>query len=184
MAAASPANADTPHGFNATGVMYGLNAYPVDASNDLAVFKGDMMSLEGDGSVSENTGSLAHNVGAAEAATTVSSAVKALNAATTANNILVHYHPAQMYYAQVDASGAPAQADVGANMDIAVTHAGSTTTGLSGMELDHSSVNTTAALVMRIHGLLNRSDNLIGDHAELNCSVNEHFMETNAGVGV
>ena len=171
MAAASPANADTPHGFNATGVMYGLNAYPVDASNDLAVFKGDMMSLEADGSVSENTGSLAHNVGAAEAA-------------TTANNILVHYHPAQMYYAQVDASGAPAQADVGANMDIAVTHAGSTTTGLSGMELDHSSVNTTAALVMRIHGLLNRSDNLIGDHAELNCSVNEHFMETNAGVGV
>jgi len=39
-------------------------------------------------------------------------------------------------------------------------------------------------LVMRVHGLLNRSDNLIGDHAELICSVNEHFMETNAGTGV
>ena len=183
MAAASPANADTPHGFNATGVMYGLNAYPVDASN-LAIFKGDMMSLEADGNVTENTGSLAHNVGAAEAATTVSSAVKALNAASTANNILVHYHPAQMYYAQVDASGAPAQADIGANMDIAVAHVGSTATGLSGMELKHDTVNQTAALVMRIHGLLSRSDNLFGDHAELNCSVNEHFMETNVGVGV
>jgi len=183
MAAASPANADTPHGFNATGVMYGLNAYPIDASN-LAVFKGDMMALEADGKVTENTTSDAHNVGAAEAATTVSSAVKALNAASTANNILVHYHPAQIYYAQVDASGAPAQADIGANMDITVDHAGSTTTGLSGMELDHSTVNTTATLVMRIHSLLNRSDNKFGDHAELNCSVNVHFMETNAGVGV
>jgi len=184
MAAASPANADTPHGFNATGVMYGLNAYSVDASNDLAVFKGDMMSLESDGNVTENTGSLAHNVGAAEAATTVSSAVKALNAASTANNILVHYHPAQMYIAQVDASGTPAVTSYGNNMDIAVAHVGSTTTGLSGMELSATTSNTTAALVMRVHGLLNRSDNLIGDHAELNCSVNEHFMETNAGTGV
>ena len=183
MAAASPANADTPHGFNATGVMYGLNAYSSDASN-LAVFKGDMMSLEADGLVTESTGSEAHNVGAAESATSVSSSQKALVAASTAGTILVHYHPAQLYIAQIDASGTPAVAMYGNNTEIAVTHVGSTTTGLSGMELDHSSVNTTAALVMRIHGLLNRSDNLIGDHAELNCSVNEHFMETNAGVGV
>ena len=69
-------------------------------------------------------------------------------------------------------------------MDIAVAHVGSTATGLSGMELDHSTVGQTAALIMRIHGLLSRSDNLFGDHAELNCSVNEHFMETNVGVGV
>ena len=183
MAAASPANADTPHGFNATGVMYGLNAYSSDASN-LAVFKGDMMSLEADGLVTESTGSEAHNVGAVESATSVSSAQKALVAASTAGTVLVHYHPAQMYYAQVDASGAPVVAVYGNNMDIAVTHAGSTTTGISGMELSATSTNTTAALVMRVHGLLNRSDNLIGDHAELNCSVNEHFMETNAGVGV
>jgi len=183
MAAASPANADTPHGFNATGVMYGLNAYSSDASN-LAVFKGDMMALESDGLVTESTGSEAHNVGAAESATSVSSSQKALVAASTAGTILVHYHPAQIYYAQVDASGTPAVTSYGNNMDIAVAHAGSTTTGLSGMELSATSSNTTAALVMRVHGLLNRSDNLIGDHAELICSVNEHFMETNAGTGV
>ena len=72
----------------------------------------------------------------------------------------------------------------GNNTEIAVTHAGSTTTGISGMELSATDAAVTAALVMRIHGLLNRSDNLIGDHAELICSVNEHFMETNVGVGV
>ena len=183
MAAASPANADTPHGFNATGVMYGLNAY-ANGNDNLAVFKGDMMALEADGLVTENTGSDAHNVGAAESATSVSSSQKALVAATTAGTILVHYHPAQMYYAQVDASGTPAVAMYGNNTEIAVTHAGSTTTGISGMELSATDAAATAALVMRIHGLLNRSDNLIGDHAELICSVNEHFMETNVGVGV
>ena len=183
MAAASPANADTPHGFNATGVMYGLNAYSSDATN-LAVFKGDMMALEADGLVTENTGSDAHNVGAAESATSVSSSQKALVAASTAGTILVHYHPAQLYIAQIDASGTPAVAMYGNNTEIAVTHVGSTTTGISGMELSATDAAATAALVMRIHGLLNRSDNLIGDHAELICSVNEHFMETNAGVGI
>jgi hypothetical protein len=183
MAAASPANADTPHGFNATGVMYGLNAYSSDASN-LAVFKGDMMSLEADGLVTESTGSETHNVGAAESATSVSSSQKALVAATTAGTILVHYHPAQMYYAQVDATGTPAVTSYGNNANVGVEHAGSTTTGISGMELSGTSINTTAALVMRVHGLLNRSDNLIGDHAELICSVNEHFMGTADGSGI
>lgn len=187
MAAASPANADTPHGFNATGIMYGLNAYPVLVGNDTAIFKGDMMALQSDGALTENTGTLAHNVGAAETGTPVSSAVKAILAASTAGTIMVHYHPAQMYYGQVDASGTsgtPAITQYGENGNIAVTHAGSTVTGISGMEISGTSITTSAALVMSIHGLLNRSDNLIGDHAELVCSVNEHFMNTNVGVGV
>ena len=183
MAAASPANADTPHGFTATGVMYGLNPYAVDAGN-LAIFKGDMMSIEADGNVTENTGSLAHNVGAAESATGVSSAVKALIAASTAGTVLAHYHPAQMYFAQVSDGAGAVAINYGENMDIAVEHVGSTVTGISGMELDDSTSASSAALVMSVHNLLNRSDNLIGDHAELICSVNEHFMSTNVGVGV
>jgi hypothetical protein len=186
MAAASPANADTPHGFNATGVMYGLNAYDNSASN-LAVFKGDMMSLENNGLVTENTSTLAHNVGAAETvgAGSVSNSVKALLAANTAGTIMVHYHPAQIYYGQIDASGTPAVSSFGENADLEVAaHVGNTTTGFSGMEISATTLGTAAALVMSIHGLLNRSDNLIGDHAELTCSVNEHFMSTNVGVGV
>jgi hypothetical protein len=184
MAAASPANADTPHGFNATGIMYGLNGYPVDSSNDLAVFKGDMMILEVDGNITENGGSDAHNVGSAESSTVVSSAVKAILAAATAGTVMVHYHPAQIYYAQIDPGAGAVAINYGENMDIAITHAGNTVTGISGMELDESTSAASAALVMSVHGIFNRLDNLIGDHAELRCSVNEHFMNTNVGVGV
>ena len=65
------------------------------------------------------------------------------------------------YVVQEDAvGGAVAAADIGLNYDI-VVGSGSTTTGISAMELDSSSGNTTATLQLRLRGFLNASDNEI-----------------------
>jgi len=183
MAAASPANADTPHGATATGIIYGLNAYAVDSSNSTAFFRGDLVAMETDGNVIPSAASSTHVVGAVESVTSISTAAKTLLAASTAGTVLCHYHRSQQYYMQID-DGTPAVTHYGANADISVTnHTGNTNTGISGQELDDATVNTTAGLLMRIHGLLNRSDNLIGDHAELVCTINGHF-ETAGTAGI
>ena len=59
------------------------------------------------------------------------------------------------------------------NFDDKITTAGSTTTVISGAELDSSSKNTTATIDFRVLGLSPRPHgNAIGTNAELLCMVN------------
>jgi hypothetical protein len=67
-----------------------------------------------------------------------------------------------------------ALADRGLNADIIFTHAGDTTTGLSGMEIDSSSANTTANQQLRIIDLEDRVDNALGDWAQWRVKINYH----------
>jgi hypothetical protein len=53
-------------------------------------------------------------------------------------------------------------ADIGANVEI-INGTGSATTGLSAMEIDSSSHNTTASLPLRLVGLVTRPNNQLGD---------------------
>lgn len=172
------ANADTPHGFNATGVMYGLNQYAVNTTAT-ALFKGDLLSMLATGLAEANTDSLTHNIGAAESVVSVSTAAKNLIAASTAGQILAHYHPSQQYYAQDDGQAIGVQSTIGNNCDI-TAGAGSTATGISAHELDATDFatanTTTAALVCRIHGLLQKEDNAFGANAEWVVSINEHYL--------
>lgn len=81
--------------------------------------------------------------------------------ASTNRVALVVTDPTVIYEAQEDADTTPiAQASVGLNAAIATT-AGNATTGVSGMEIDSSSVETTATLPLKIIGLVKRPDNAL-----------------------
>lgn len=101
--------------------------------------------------------------------------------ASTNRIALVSDGPDVVYEIQEDSVGAAlAAVDIGENADIVVA-AGSTTTGLSGMELDSSTHNTTTAQ-LRILRLVNRPGNSIGDNAKVEVVINEHVFKTTTGV--
>lgn len=75
-----------------------------------------------------------------------------------------------------------AAADIGLNADIEA-NAGSATTGLSGHELDESSLATTSTLDLRVLGMVNKPDNALGEHCRVEVLFNRHhFLAGQAGV--
>jgi len=86
--------------------------------------------------------------------------------------------PAQMFLIQVDES--VAQTQVGKNADVIGT-GGSTTTGVSTMELDSSTIANAAALNLKIIGLYDVPGNSFGTNAVVVVKINEHLYGS-AGV--
>jgi hypothetical protein len=86
--------------------------------------------------------------------------------------------PSQLFLIQCDESFAAA--DVGKNADVVGT-GGSTTTGVSTMELDSSTLATTAALNLKTVGLYNVPGNEYGAFAVVVVKINEHVYGS-AGV--
>jgi hypothetical protein len=86
--------------------------------------------------------------------------------------------PSQLFVIQVDAS--VAQTDVGMNADVVGT-GGSTTTGVSTMELASSTIAKTAALNLKIVGLWDVPGNEFGTNAVVVVKINEHLYGS-AGV--
>jgi len=80
--------------------------------------------------------------------------------------------PNQLFIIQVD--GAFTQANIGKNADVIGT-GGSTTTGVSTMELNSSTIADTAALNLKIVGLWNVPGNEIGTNAVVVVKINEHL---------
>jgi len=80
--------------------------------------------------------------------------------------------PNQLFIIQADED--IVQADIGKNADIVGT-GGSTTTGVSTMELDSSTIADTAALNLKIVGLYNVPGNSLGDFAVVVVKINEHL---------
>ena len=80
--------------------------------------------------------------------------------------------PSQLFIIQADED--IVQADIGKNADIVGT-GGSTTTGVSSMELDSSTIADTAALNLKIVGLWNVPGNALGDYAVVVVKINEHL---------
>jgi hypothetical protein len=80
--------------------------------------------------------------------------------------------PNQLFLIQADED--IEQADIGKNADVIGT-GGSTTTGVSTMELDSSTVADTAALNLKIVGLWNVPGNALGDFAVVVVKINEHL---------
>lgn len=102
--------------------------------------------------------------------------------ASTNRIALVADAPDLVFEIQEDAGGATtALVDVGENADI-VVGSGSTTTGLSGMELD-SSTHTSATAQLRILRFVPRPDNEpASSKAKLEVMINEHAFKTTTGV--
>jgi len=86
--------------------------------------------------------------------------------------------PSQLFLIQCDAS--IAAADIGKNADVIGT-GGSTTTGVSTMELNSSTLATTAALNLKTVGLYNVPSNEFGSFAVVIVKINEHVYGS-AGV--
>jgi hypothetical protein len=80
--------------------------------------------------------------------------------------------PSQLFLIQADED--IVQADIGKNADVVGT-GGSTTTGVSTMELDSSTIADTAALNLKIVGLYNVPGNELGDFAVVVVKINEHL---------
>ena len=80
--------------------------------------------------------------------------------------------PSQLFIIQADAS--VVQANIGKNADIIGT-GGSTTTGVSTMELNSSTIADTAALNLKIVGFYNVPNNEPGAFAVVVVKINEHL---------
>lgn len=94
--------------------------------------------------------------------------------ATTLRYAMVNTDPNVLFEIQEDSDGNSMPiTDVGSNADV-VVGAGSTTSGLSAMELDSTTADTTATLVVAIEQLVQRPDNAIGNQAKWLCSFNVH----------
>jgi hypothetical protein len=86
--------------------------------------------------------------------------------------------PSQLFLIQVDES--VAQTQIGLNADVIGT-GGSTTTGVSSMELDSSTIAKAAALNLKIVGLYDVPGNAFGTNAVVVVKINEHLYGS-AGV--
>lgn len=86
--------------------------------------------------------------------------------------------PNQLFLIQCDEGFVAA--DVGKNADVVGT-GGSTTSGISTMELDSSTLATTAALNLKVVGLYNDVNNEFGTNAVVVVKINEHVYGS-AGV--
>ena len=79
--------------------------------------------------------------------------------------------PSQLFLIQND--GTSAATNYGLNADV-VVGTGSTVTGVSAMELDTSTIATTAALNLKIVGLWDVPSNAVGEFAVVVVKINEH----------
>lgn len=86
--------------------------------------------------------------------------------------------PSQLFIIQADED--VVQADIGKNADVVGT-GGSTTTGVSTMELDSSTIANSAALNLKIVGLYDAPGNSFGNYAVVVVKINEHLYGS-AGV--
>ena len=100
----------------------------------------------------------------------------------TAGKIIadVNDDPNQLFLVQCDAGFVAA--DVGKNADVVGT-GGSTTTGISTMELSSSTLATTAALNLKVVGLYNDVNNEFGTNAVVVVKINEHVYGSTGVAG-
>lgn len=166
------------------------NKYYVQAADATAIYLGDMVDLDGS---SDTDGVPSVTKPAASATNTillgpvVGFSIDPTNlntpqyrTASTARYVWVADDPNLVFEAQGDAS--IAAADIGLNAEFSDA-GGSTTTGLSGQEVEVSTKATGAALPLKIMGLMPRVDNATGADAKLLVKINSHrFGNIVAGV--
>lgn len=88
--------------------------------------------------------------------------------------------PNQLFTIQADED--IEQSDIGKNADVIGT-GGSTTNGLSSMELDSSTIANTAALNLKIVGVFKTPGNSLGDYCQVVVKINEHLYGSTGVAG-
>lgn len=192
------ANTDRPNGAipvrHLDGSPYNgqVNEYVHLASDGTGIFIGDFVKLTGtfgadaDGEQLPVVAQAAAGnavVGVCVGVKPVTSASTTYCEASTLRTIYVADNPSLIFEIQEDSDGGALVAgDAGENADIIVA-AGSTTTGRSGMEID-SSTSAAAAATLRLHRLVKRPDNELGNQARWEVIIGEHqLMQATAQIG-
>jgi hypothetical protein len=182
------ANADTPFGLkpvrHRNGAPYtgAARVYSVAAGDGTAIYVGDLVTAAGTAQtingvvyqdvVQSATGDIFQGVVVGVLPVTQDSLK--YRAASTQRLLLVADDPDLVFEIQEVSGGTPLAAnDIGLNANIVVA-AGSTVTGMSGMELNNATEATTNTLDVKIQGFVNRVDNEIGEHAKWLVALNRH----------
>lgn len=108
---------------------------------------------------------------------------KTYNPTSNARVVYVADDPQQLFEIQADSGAVVAATDIGTNADVIYTHAGSTATGLSGVELDTSDMAADATYQLTILGVIPRENNELGTNTKLRVRINLH-TEANVVVGI
>lgn len=183
------ANADTLFGARAITTARPGYTYScvVDSGDAVALFVGDFVTHQGTSDLNLTTGLYLPRVAQAAASEKVFGFVldfmperpyenQIYRSASTERVAIICTDPYVLF--EIQSSGTSSADDVGNNANITVG-TGSTVTGLSGMELDQSTVTTTATLPLRIVQLMPRADNELGANSKLICMMNYcHFKDT------
>ena len=104
--------------------------------------------------------------------------------ASTRRIVHVAMDPNLIFEVQEDSTGGSiAVASIGLNTDV-VVGSGSTTTGISGMELDSSDVATNSNGQLKLLQLAPREDNALGDNANWEVMIAEHQLRDTVGTDV
>ena len=162
-------NFDHKNGFIPVGTLAGgdwtasVRTFTLDADHS-AIYVGDLVHFHSDGYLDVYAAGDTQVVGVCVGV----EVDRGLNTATefpgympanVAGKIRVATDPLLLMEAQEDGDTTPLTlADVNRNIEI-INGGGSTVTGLSGMELDSTSHNTTNTLPLRLVGLVDRADN-------------------------
>jgi len=96
--------------------------------------------------------------------------------ASTAGYCWVADDPNLIFSIQVDSAAAIGIADFGLNGIMVQTHAGDTDTGYSGLELDESSLTGDASNMLYCHRLVDREDNELATHADVEVLISMHRL--------
>jgi len=179
------ANVDSIFGARYLGTLGGggepkTRTFLIPATDNTAVFMGDFVTHQGTSAVWSVDGALYPVVAQSAASDRPVGFVSAVRpsrdyenqiyrSASTERLVDVIVDPYALF--EIQTSGTFAVGNVGANADFTVG-AGSTVTGLSGMELDQTTVATTDTLPLNIVGMVPRADNEVGANAKLICMLN------------
>ena len=167
-------NIDAPLGFRPVRGPFRTNEYTLAAANTI-VGVGDLIIATTAGTVDR----------AAATATQIIGVCLSIAAASSGAKILVNDHPDTIYMAQMDddSSGSgTVLTGVFGNYDIIV---GNASNGLSIMEIDESSLATTATLPIKVLKLWAAPDNAFGAHVKVECIINNHvYKASSAGTGL
>lgn len=196
------ANTDAPFGLRVLGRCLRITPYYILASYGTALFKGDPVIKVGTantarvdfpGTAGMNPGTMPTiNKATAGDGNAITGVIVDFapspnlglqyqyNPASTERVALVADHPDQEFLIQSDTTGLAA-ADVGLNAVLIYTHSGSTTTGLSGVELDTTSDVPAADLSnqLTILRLWNSEDNETGAWCKAVVKINQHTEADN-----
>lgn len=176
------ANLDAPHGLRpirSPGGTIPTNEYRVSATNT-ALFINDPVVRGADGTIDVATAGAGNYITGSVVALFDSNGVPVSNIVANGGSgytAVVADDINQEFEAQDDGTTTQlALVDEGTNVDMILTHSGSTSTGLSGAEIDSSTTGAGATGQLRLIRQLPAVDNAIGANCRWIVKINYHTM--------